>query len=57
MQYLVPTLHFVLAVFAFGETFTATHLLSFTLIWAGLILYTIDAVKLLLADRISANLT
>lgn len=51
MQYLVPTLHFALAVFVFGEAFTATHLLSFTLIWAGLILYTIDAVKLLLAGR------
>lgn len=57
MQYLVPTLHFVLAVFVFDEAFTATHLLSFTLIWAGLILYTIDAVKLLLAARISAGLT
>lgn len=51
MQYLVPTLHFLLAVFAFGELFTAAHLLSFALIWAGLVLYTVDAVKLLLAAR------
>ena len=57
MQYLVPTLHFILAVFVFGEAFTATHLLSFALIWAGLILYTVDAVKLLLAGRASAGLT
>lgn len=56
MQYLVPTLHFVLAVFVFDEAFTATHLLSFTLIWAGLILYTIDAVKLLIAARGSGDL-
>jgi chloramphenicol-sensitive protein RarD len=57
MQYLVPTLHFILAVFVFGEAFTAAHLLSFALIWAGLVLYTIDAVKLHLAGRISADLT
>lgn len=57
MQYLVPTLHFLLAVFAFGEPFTAAHLLSFALIWAGLLLYTVDAVKLLLAGRVSADLS
>jgi chloramphenicol-sensitive protein RarD len=57
MQYLVPTLHFLLAVFAFGELFTTAHLLSFVLIWVGLVLYTIDAVKLHLDGRISADLT
>jgi chloramphenicol-sensitive protein RarD len=57
MQYLVPTMHFILAVFFFGEAFTAAHLLSFALIWAGLILYTFDAVKLHFAGRISADLT
>lgn len=57
MQYLVPTLHLVLAVFIFDELFTAAHLLSFLLIWAGLILYTLDAVKLHLAGQISTDLT
>ncbi|AJE02674.1 transporter [Geobacter pickeringii] len=47
MQYLVPTLHFLLAVFAYGEPFTRAHLVSFACIWAGLVLYTIDAAKLL----------
>lgn len=51
MQYLVPTLHFLLAVFAFGEPFTRTHLTSFALIWAGLVLYTYDAAKLIMAAR------
>ena len=51
MQYIVPTLHFILAVFVFGEAFTAAHLLSFALIWAGLTLYAVDAVKLLCANR------
>jgi chloramphenicol-sensitive protein RarD len=39
MQYIVPTGHFLLAVFAFGEPFTKGHLVSFGLIWAALFLY------------------
>jgi chloramphenicol-sensitive protein RarD len=55
MQYLVPTLHFFLAIFAFGEKFTTVHLLSFALIWAGLMLYTVDAVRLLCTGRTSST--
>lgn len=52
MQYVVPTLHFLLAVFAYGEPFTGAHLASFALIWTGLFLYTWDAARLILAaDR------
>ncbi|MDT8396352.1 MAG: EamA family transporter RarD [bacterium] len=40
MQYIVPTGHFTLAVLAFGEPFTAAHLVSFAFIWAALALYT-----------------
>jgi len=39
MQYIVPTGHFLLAVFAFGEPFTTGHLVSFSFIWAALVLY------------------
>lgn len=39
MQYIVPTAHFMLAVFAFGEPFTKGHVISFGLIWAALFLY------------------
>jgi len=45
MQYITPTNHFLLAVFAFGEPFTSSHLAGFACIWAGLLAYTIDAVK------------
>lgn len=38
-QYLSPTLQFSLAVFAYHEVFTETHLVSFLLIWTGLIIY------------------
>jgi len=43
LQYLTPTLHFLQAVFLYRETFTATHLMSFSCIWCGLILYSIEA--------------
>lgn len=38
-QYIVPTSHFLLAVFVFGERFTEAHLVTFALIWAALALY------------------
>jgi chloramphenicol-sensitive protein RarD len=40
MQYITPSIHFLLAVALFGELFTATHLLAFGAIWTGLALYT-----------------
>lgn len=44
-QYLTPTGHFLLAIFAFGEDFDATKALTFSLIWAGLFIYTVDLFK------------
>ncbi|NQV44615.1 MAG: EamA family transporter RarD [Rhodospirillales bacterium] len=44
-QYIVPSGHFVLAVFIFGEPFTQWHLISFALIWAALALYTADVIR------------
>ncbi len=45
MQYLVPTMHFALAVFAFGEPFGAENLVVFALIWAALAIYTVDSLR------------
>ncbi|KAA0889775.1 EamA family transporter RarD [Oryzomonas rubra] len=45
LQYLTPSLQFALAVFAYGEQFTPTHMVTFILIWSGLALYTADAVR------------
>ena len=39
-QYLAPSCHFLLAVFAFGEPFTGTHLVTFLLIWTAVGIYT-----------------
>lgn len=45
LQYITPTMHFLLAVTIFGETFTHTHLISFLFIWAGLVLYSVHAYR------------
>ncbi len=45
LQYLSPSLQFLLAVAAFGEPFALGELASFGLIWAGLAIYTVDAVR------------
>jgi chloramphenicol-sensitive protein RarD len=45
LQYVTPTGHFLLAVFVFGEPFGKGDLAAFLLIWGGLAIYTIDAVR------------
>ncbi|WP_406733215.1 EamA family transporter RarD [Vibrio scophthalmi] len=42
MQYIEPSLQFVLAVFIFGEVFDEVKLVSFSLIWAGLLFIIIE---------------
>jgi chloramphenicol-sensitive protein RarD len=44
LQYVGPTLQFLLAVFAFHESINAIQLLSFGLIWVSLIIYSADSV-------------
>jgi len=43
MQYITPTIHFLLAVLLFAEPFSRFHLAGFACIWAGLLLYSYDA--------------
>jgi chloramphenicol-sensitive protein RarD len=45
LQYLNPTLQFSIAVFLFGEHFTAAHAVAFGCIWASLALYTAEALS------------
>jgi len=42
LQYLSPTFQFFLGVFVFKEAFTLNHMVSFALIWAALIIYSIS---------------
>jgi chloramphenicol-sensitive protein RarD len=43
LQYITPTMHFLLAVAVYGEPFSSAQLTSFLCIWAGLIFYSWDA--------------
>ena len=43
IQYLNPSLQFLCAVLVFAEPFTFWHKIAFPLIWAALVLYSVDA--------------
>ena len=45
MQYMVPTGHFLLAVFVFGEPFTPAHAFTFGTIWLALLVYSLDMLR------------
>lgn len=45
LQYVAPTGQFLLAVLLFDENFTPAHMITFGCIWAGLALYTVDALR------------
>lgn len=51
LQYTVPTLLFLTAVFVFGEPFSLWQLVAFAFIWAALVLYTITLFRQARADR------
>lgn len=42
-QYIAPSIHFVIAIWWFGEPFNMVQLLSFVLIWVSLAIYTGDS--------------
>jgi len=46
LQYLNPTVQFGIAVFVLGEPLTRAHAIGFACIWAGLAIYTSEAVAL-----------
>ncbi|HEY3307241.1 MAG TPA: EamA family transporter RarD [Desulfuromonadaceae bacterium] len=54
MQYITPTMHFLLAVLAYKEPFDPTHLAAFVCIWTGLAIYSYDAARGLF-DRSRSN--
>jgi chloramphenicol-sensitive protein RarD len=45
LQYLGPSIAFILGVFVYKEDFTRHNLITFGLIWIGVILYTWDSLK------------
>jgi chloramphenicol-sensitive protein RarD len=51
LQYLSPTCSFLLGVFVYHEPFSRAHLLTFSLIWLGLIIFTAEAIFRLRGGR------
>ncbi|TVQ38844.1 MAG: EamA family transporter RarD [Spirochaetaceae bacterium] len=47
IQYIAPTLMFLLGVALFGEPFTPVHAVSFGLIWTGLAIYSLSHTRLM----------
>jgi chloramphenicol-sensitive protein RarD len=45
IQFISPSLNFLLAVGLYGEPFTPTHMAAFAFIWAALALHTVESVK------------
>ncbi len=45
MQYIVPTMIFLTAVFVFGEDFGVPRMIAFPMIWAALGIYTVSLVR------------
>ena len=53
LQYIAPTIQFLLGVYAFHEPFTRTQLTGFGLVWLGLVVFTLDNAR----PRRSSSLT
>jgi chloramphenicol-sensitive protein RarD len=53
LQYLAPTLQFLLAVLVYGEPFSGAQVVGFTIVWAALVVFTVEG---LLATRQSRGL-
>ncbi len=51
IQYVSPTLQLLIGVLAYGEAFTGRHLLAFSLIWAGLLVYSMPQIRGMLRAR------
>jgi len=45
LQYIAPSLMLLIGVFVYHEIFTSAHLISFGLVWCGLVLYTVSLMR------------
>jgi chloramphenicol-sensitive protein RarD len=55
LQYLAPTIQFLLAVFLFGEPLSTTRLVALCFIWAAVAIYAIDSLRLIRGERNTAR--
>jgi len=54
LQYIGPTLQFLLGVFVYGEPFSHSQLIGFSIVWAALAVYAGDSLR---ARRLGSSLT
>ena len=54
IQYLAPTLQFLCGVLLYGEKLTQGQMISFALIWLGLILFATDSLAAARKNRLAA---
>lgn len=47
LQYVSPTMQLLLGVLLYGEQFTGSHIVCFSCIWLGLIIYSVDIIRLM----------
>lgn len=45
LQYIAPTMIFLIAVFVFGEEFGGARMIAFPMIWAALVIYSVSLIK------------
>ena len=57
LQFMAPTLQFLLAVALYGEEFTRAHAIAFGAIWTALVLYVTSLIRDLRAQRSAAAAT
>lgn len=55
LQYITPSIHFLLAVKVYNEPFSPAHLTSFLCIWAGLVCYSWDAWRALRVQQLQSG--
>ena len=53
LQYISPTLQFLLAVVAFGEPFSTAQIVSFACIWTAIAVYTADSYRAVRQARLA----
>ncbi|NNK15422.1 MAG: EamA family transporter, partial [Sulfitobacter sp.] len=51
LQYIAPTLIFLVAVFIFGETFGRARMIAFPMIWAALVVYSWSMLRQIRSGR------
>lgn len=45
LQYITPTIQFLLAVIFYGEVFTDAHVMTFVMIWIGIAVYSVETMR------------